>query len=171
MKHFGLMVAAASLALGAPAYADPYTFTISGDYNAVFTIDSNPTPDDYGSGAAFVLWDQFGFPDAVIGYADVTFFSADFGGGLELDDFYGNALLLSTEGPQLYTGDESNPMFNLGTFELTEYQGSGHYVLNIAAAGGGSPAPEPASWAMMLGGFGMVGGALRNRRKSAVSFG
>lgn len=33
------------------------------------------------------------------------------------------------------------------------------------------PVPEPASWAMMLGGFGLVGGAMRSRRKSAVSFG
>jgi len=31
--------------------------------------------------------------------------------------------------------------------------------------------PEPASWAMMLGGFGLVGGAMRARRKAAVSFG
>jgi len=31
--------------------------------------------------------------------------------------------------------------------------------------------PEPASWAMMLGGFGLVGGAMRSRRKAAVSFG
>ena len=30
-------------------------------------------------------------------------------------------------------------------------------------------APEPASWAMMLGGFGLVGGALR-RRRTAVTF-
>lgn len=33
------------------------------------------------------------------------------------------------------------------------------------------PVPEPASWAMMLGGFGIVGGAMRARRKTAVSFG
>jgi len=33
-----------------------------------------------------------------------------------------------------------------------------------------SPAPEPASWAMMVGGFGLVGGALRNRKKAAVRF-
>ena len=33
-----------------------------------------------------------------------------------------------------------------------------------------SPAPEPASWAMMVGGFGLVGGAMRARRKLAVSF-
>jgi len=33
-----------------------------------------------------------------------------------------------------------------------------------------SAAPEPASWAMMLGGFGAIGGAMRARRKAAVSF-
>jgi len=32
-------------------------------------------------------------------------------------------------------------------------------------------APEPASWAMMLGGFGLVGFAMRSRRNTAVSFG
>ena len=31
-------------------------------------------------------------------------------------------------------------------------------------------APEPASWALMLGGFGMIGGAMRVRRKTRVSF-
>jgi len=31
--------------------------------------------------------------------------------------------------------------------------------------------PEPASWAMMIGGFGLVGGALRSRRRVALSFG
>jgi len=30
--------------------------------------------------------------------------------------------------------------------------------------------PEPASWALMLGGFGLVGGALRSRRNTAVIF-
>ena len=34
-----------------------------------------------------------------------------------------------------------------------------------------SDAPEPASWALMLGGFGLVGGAMRSRRSTAVSFG
>lgn len=31
--------------------------------------------------------------------------------------------------------------------------------------------PEPASWAMMLSGFGLIGGAMRSRRKIAASFG
>lgn len=30
--------------------------------------------------------------------------------------------------------------------------------------------PEPASWALMLGGFGMVGGALRSRRRTGIRF-
>jgi len=33
-----------------------------------------------------------------------------------------------------------------------------------------TPAPEPASWAMMLAGFGAVGGAMRARRRTAVAF-
>ncbi|MBW8911224.1 MAG: PEP-CTERM sorting domain-containing protein [Sphingomonas sp.] len=31
--------------------------------------------------------------------------------------------------------------------------------------------PEPASWAMMLFGFGAIGGAMRSRRKLGISFG
>ena len=37
------------------------------------------------------------------------------------------------------------------------------------AAGPVAPIPEPAMWAMMIGGFGMVGGAMR-RRRTTVSF-
>jgi hypothetical protein len=32
---------------------------------------------------------------------------------------------------------------------------------------GAQPVPEPASWALMLGGFGLIGGALRRRRAPA----
>jgi hypothetical protein len=33
-----------------------------------------------------------------------------------------------------------------------------------------APAPEPASWAMMLGGFGLVGGAMRASRKTTLKY-
>ena len=33
-----------------------------------------------------------------------------------------------------------------------------------------SPAPEPATWAMMVGGFGLIGGAMRRRTRSALRF-
>lgn len=43
----------------------------------------------------------------------------------------------------------------------------GRVLINVD----GRALPEPASWAMMLGGFGAVGGAMRARRKVAVRFG
>ena len=38
--------------------------------------------------------------------------------------------------------------------------------LNAAVLRDTSPAPEPASWAMFIGGFGLVGGAMRRKRTS-----
>ena len=39
-----------------------------------------------------------------------------------------------------------------------------------SATPGPGDVPEPATWAMFIGGFGAVGGALRSRRKTAVSY-
>lgn len=57
------------------------------------------------------------------------------------------------------------------------------FTLSSAQGGGSAPAstdyllgngngavPEPASWALMLGGFGLVGGAMRARRKTQIRF-
>ncbi len=43
----------------------------------------------------------------------------------------------------------------------------------IQSVGGNLAVPEPATWAMMIGGFGLVGGALRRRRsvRTTVTFG
>jgi hypothetical protein len=50
-------------------------------------------------------------------------------------------------------------------------EGSPEADLNLWAFQTGTPSvPEPASWAMMVGGFGVVGGALRGRRKATISF-
>ncbi len=44
--------------------------------------------------------------------------------------------------------------------------------LTFGSVVAGGAVPEPATWAMMLSGFGLVGGAMRyRRRKTAVSFG
>ncbi|MEH3122164.1 MAG: PEPxxWA-CTERM sorting domain-containing protein [Sphingomonas phyllosphaerae] len=48
---------------------------------------------------------------------------------------------------------------------VTMLSGSGTLLSNPYTAGGGAGAvPEPATWAMMILGFGLVGGALRRRR-------
>ena len=57
------------------------------------------------------------------------------------------------------------------TFTLTANRNNSWVFLSeVTFDGGAAPAPEPASWAMMLSGFGAIGGAMRARRKAAVSF-
>jgi hypothetical protein len=79
-----------------------------------------------------------------------------------------------------YDGAFASSSFSHGSYVLT----SGNYVLTAAVTlspyGGGGGAvelissgavPEPATWAMMIGGMGVVGGAMRRRRVSTkVSF-
>jgi len=70
-------------------------------------------------------------------------------------------------------------------FDFTRDLGTGHYtsyfyllantnvesaVFNADDGTGSGSVPEPASWALMLGGFGLVGGAMRARRKASVTF-
>ena len=45
------------------------------------------------------------------------------------------------------------------------------YDLDFRTYSNSGPAPEPASWALMLGGFAMVGGAMRTRKHAAIRFG
>lgn len=42
-------------------------------------------------------------------------------------------------------------------------------VLNVESASQGGAAPEPATWAMMIGGLGLAGATLRHRRRLAVA--
>ena len=69
-----------------------------------------------------------------------------------------------------YAGGE---MFEAGPGTGFKYQKFSSFDFRFGI--GGSPmtsaVPEPASWAMMLIGFGALGGALRNRRKPVVAFG
>jgi hypothetical protein len=158
------LVTSAALALAAgSAQAATYQFTVTGDYSASWQLDSTLVADDALSGLYFTVWDVAGdYPGAVLPLADVSFFNVDAGGGLELDDFYGGITLLSTDGPQLYTGDEGQAVtFSLGTFALSQYQGTGAYTLTVQDV---SAVPEPASIAMLLGGLGMVGTISRRRR-------
>lgn len=152
--------AAALLLWAGVANAALYNFTVSGDYSASWRLDSAPTPDKVSAGEGFVLWDVSGnFPGAVFGFVDLIFFHGGGGGGLQIEDFSGDKVLLSSDGAQLYTGAESHPVFKLGTFALSEFQGGRNYTLTIAAA-----VPEPATCGMLLGGLALVGAAARRRR-------
>ncbi|MEP6786543.1 MAG: PEPxxWA-CTERM sorting domain-containing protein [Sphingomonadales bacterium] len=73
-----------------------------------------------------------------------------------------------------WLGDYSGNLYqyNATTFSRTLVANSGFSMDGLVVLGATNGAvPEPATWAMMIGGFGAIGGAARyRRRKVAVSF-
>jgi hypothetical protein len=81
--------------------------------------------------------------------------------------------------PSVTSGTYSNTFVGLSSARVTEIK-SGLAYINIhtlALPGGeiraqltpaGSPAPEPATWALFIGGFGLVGLAMRRRNRTSV---
>jgi len=88
-------------------------------------------------------------------------------GNLLLDVGYDGKIGFTSASLEAYNGDANgifSRMHNFGT-------GFAGYGLKTGFETGPAPVPEPATWAMMIGGFGLVGGAMRYRRgKQAVSF-
>lgn len=70
--------------------------------------------------------------------------------------------------PQPWVADQYNALNNGAPY--AGYPTAGYWTAAFIIPDRG--VPEPASWAMMVGGFGLVGGAMRSRRRtSAVRFG
>ena len=80
---------------------------------------------------------------------------------------------LELSGPRLFTGATEAPTFRLGTFALTGAcfnfcaDDAGDFNLTISAAA--AAVPEPATWALMILGFGGVGGLLRRRARQLAA--
>ncbi|MBT9503149.1 MAG: hypothetical protein IV092_18025 [Burkholderiaceae bacterium] len=137
-------------------------FTIIGSYSATWDLNSSAAPSFYQSNAGFAIWNTSGtFSGAVQDEADVTFYNAAVGGGINIYDVQGDINLLAADGPQLYTGPESVPVFKLGTFALTEFRGTGTYTLTVTDV---SAIPEPASAGLAFAGLGVLYATRRARR-------
>lgn len=64
----------------------------------------------------------------------------------------------------LLNASKSN--YSASSLSYTSTQASGFFRSNnVTVTAVNSAVPEPASWAMMIGGFGFVGGALRHRKR------
>ena len=103
---------------------------------------------------------------------DVTWTSAAFNGFRLFDidgtipDFVATIGAGSAIGASALTGDANNAYLN---WQGANFTPQSTVTINFAAAAGA--VPEPATWAMMIGGIGMVGGAMRRRKVSTkVSF-
>lgn len=124
-----------------------------------FFFDSAPTPVSFDAGS-FTLNGSASYTAGVFGAYRVdgpfTFYTASNFGGFDspLNIYFSD---------QLFTGTTAAPVFRLGTFALD----SGSITISAVT----SSVPEPATWGLMIVGFGMIGAASRRRRvKTTVTY-
>lgn len=106
-----------------------------------------------------------------------TFFTTQNQGGLallRLDSEPAGQQQFRLFGAQLFTGPTSAPVLTFGTFDLSSTPRNGGdpvqpltYRVTISDSAV-SAVPEPATWTMMICGFGAIGGALRRRKRVAA---
>ena len=191
----GLLVAAATLALAMPlvsAQAATMTYTISGNgsgnlggtafNNADFSFT---LVGDTANLSGNELNPLSSATASIAGFADTTFlistrlgqssFNAVYfsrTSGLDLFDF-------SLAGP-VDLGTDFGPLTGTSVFTLNQFQGvatSGGALsfnassdVQFSGTGAVTPGvPEPASWALMIAGFGLVGASMRRRRAAVAA--
>lgn len=163
-----------------PAAATDYIFRLTNEFTgaavATFILPSSPTPDAVNDPTCpvecFYMEDVENQVDgSTIQY--LTFYQQTSTSDLALSFEAGGEFTLiagSYDDRPLYNGNEQSPTFNTsGSTPFNLYSDNGDedpktntfYLLSVEAI------PEPATWLMMIFGFGVVGFALRRRQPVA----
>jgi hypothetical protein len=175
-----------AIALSSTANADPHVVNVGQSYmntpisftlgESTFTFSGtgdwfNPTAvETAGTGEFNTIFGQptsyfvdrgtvtFGPGDQFAAFSSPTTISYSNG-----NNFIG---LRATDGANVYYGFAytTDNILNSYGFETTP----GATITATVAGASAGAVPEPASWAMMLGGFGVIGGAMRARRRSVA---
>lgn len=190
--RLGFTALAATILSAGAAQATTFSFDIQ-FWNGVGDPPANP---DAGDFAHFVVDDYWGGtisnshgPSGIWTYGNdgsyfgtgyqnafIDIFNSDAGGGFDFVPYFvdenGNEpnydWEIGFEGVSVLGGTAGNYFIQSGVYDY-DYYGDGTFRVTIAEAAA-APAPEPASWAMMLGGFALVGGAMRQRKRATVRF-
>jgi hypothetical protein len=145
---------AIALSGGPVNYTGGFTATHTTDFVDTWTFGPLPA----GLADASVI--NISFEDAT----DINFTEATLN-GLALQITNGAPVATAITLSQIFSAGGTNTLIIKGLAgSNASYSGTVNYTV--------SPVPEPATWAMMIGGFGLVGGAMRRRtRNVAVAFG
>ena len=117
-----------------------------------------------GAGNYTVDWNALVGAGKVVSGSDLTALNnllATAGGQVVLGLHWGNVPGAAGNVSAFYLWDNATA----GSIRLTDTQGYSNAVLYRATT---PPVPEPATWAMMLVGFGGIGMALRRRRRNTI---
>ncbi len=192
------LFAASAALLASAAYvpvaaAAPVVFTFTGTIGATDTPFVNVgdtlklelTADNGGNSLSSQTWnlaDLQGFSVVVGGYTatyskvfefpETSNFQTDDAGNVITSQFYGTSYASSNT--DIFGSSVGDIVFGDATFYSTQhdflFDVSGNFTnpgqWTVALAGGG--VPEPATWALMILGFGAVGGAMRRRHSVAA---
>jgi len=145
----GALLATFVLLAVLPAHADSgdtYSFTLSGPVSASWTMSENPTPAGFESGTAFVVEATDLMVGGLAAPDMMCFFNINDMGGL--NSFVALPDLI---GPQIYTGDESNPTFQTGTYYFTNWETGQQETLRITQT------PEPTTILLLFSGLALLG--------------
>jgi hypothetical protein len=169
MKTLAIIAALAAATAATPALA---AFTLSNSEGGDgFVVVNSPT--------VFTLYgNNDGIGNNVASYGDVATTAATISGKwryytLDVDGstFDPAGFFINSVFTQLSTSSIPRPAFQTGTFSFSVNPGDsfGFYVQSTDGALGRGvltigAVPEPESWAMLIAGFGLVGGMARRRR-------
>lgn len=168
MKLVALLVGALGLGVAAtsPASASLYNFELTGSQQAAFQLESS-TPSSFTPVNPVINVGQSVFNNVSGTFAGSPgVASIYFGEGLAAAfQITGIPALGFTQfgGSALFTGDPSNPVFDIGSFTLINPFFGLTDTLTISQA---SATPLPASWTMMFIGLAGFGFAAYHRRKN-----
>lgn len=167
IKHLPLLVCAGVATIGGlPAQASQLVYQVTGVGTTIdFTIDEQPALKSVEVDG-FIVGNVLVQRNGISQMHDIGFVR-----GLSEGGFIILGTDINLAGPQLFSGTFAAPTLLAGNFPLTGFNNRALlYSLQVRAAT--AAVPEPATWLVLLTGFGLLGAALRGRpRMRAVESG